>query len=237
MTIAGAQPRCVSGEVRANAITHAEAVSTAEARLVVFPELSLTGYELDATPVALDDPALRPLIAACTAADAIALVGAPIDEGGRRSIATLQVDANGARVAYRKSHLGGDEPAHFAPGDGPTALNIDGWRVGVGICKDTGVDAHIDGVARLGIDVYVAGLVHRPEELDEQDARGQRIARTSDATVVFASFAGATGGGFDRTAGTSTAWAPDGTQLARASAEPGDLVLISLASNGTGSEP
>ncbi len=36
------------------------------------------------------------------------------------------------------------------------------------------------------------------------------------------------GGGFDRTAGTSAAWMPDGTQLVRAGADPDDLVRFSI---------
>lgn len=63
----------------------------AGARVVVFPELSLTGYELDAHAVAVDDIALAPLVEACAATDALALVGAPVqDENGRAFIATLR---------------------------------------------------------------------------------------------------------------------------------------------------
>ena len=70
------------------------------------------------------------------------------------------------------------------------------------------MDEHIEGVADLGVDLYVAGLVHHAEELAEQDRRGRLIALRCATPVVFASFAGPTGGGFDRTAGTSAAWTP-----------------------------
>ncbi len=228
VTVAAVQTRCVARDVRVNALVHADAVLAAAARLVVFPELSLTGYELDAPAVSTDDPELAPIVAACAVTHAVALVGAPVEHDGRAYIAALRVDRSGVRVAYRKTHLGGDEPRRFSPGDGPTALDIDGRRVGIGICKDTGMAEHVGGVAALGVDVYVAGLVHRPEELAEQDARGRRIARQCGAPVVFASFAGPTGGVFKDTAGTSTAWAPDGTQIARASANPGDLIRVRI---------
>jgi predicted amidohydrolase len=100
-------------------------------------------------------------------------------------------------------------------------VTVDGWRVGLGICKDTGVAAHTDGTAALGVDVYVAGLVHAPDELAEQDARGLRIAAACDAYVAFASAAGPAGGGYDATAGTSTIWSPAGDVLARATGAPG----------------
>ena len=158
--------------------------------------MSLTGYELEADPVVVTDPALSPIVEACRAGESVALVGAPIEEAGSHFIAALRVDGSGVTVAYRKSHLGGDELTRFSAGDGPTVMHLDGWRLGIAICKDTGVAEHTAGTAELGVDLYVAGLVHTPEELEEQDARGLRIAAECRSHVVFASFAGPTGGGY-----------------------------------------
>jgi predicted amidohydrolase len=229
LTVAAAQPACVAGDVPANAGAHADAIRAARARLVVFPELSLTGYELDAPPV--DAAALAPIVEACAAAGTVALVGAPVADP-RLHIAMLRVDGAGVRVAYRKGWLGGAEPARFAAGDGPVVLAVDGWRVGLGICKDTGVFQHVAGIAALDVDLYAAGLVHRPEELPEQEARGVVIARACRAHVVFASFAGATGDVFTETAGCSAIWSPDGRAVARAGAEPGGLVRATLTRPG-----
>jgi predicted amidohydrolase len=228
LSVAAAQPEIRALDVAGNARVHADAIRAAAARVVVFPELSLTGYELDAAAVRPDDPALQPIVDACAATGSVALVGAPIEEDGRRFIATLRVDGDGVSVAYRKSHLGGDELDRFQSGDGPTVVDVDGWRVGLAICKDTGVTEHTAGTAALEIDVYAAGLVHLPEELEEQDARGERIAAACGSYVVFASFAGPTGFGYDATAGVSTIWAPDGTVVARAGAAPGEIAGAEL---------
>ena len=142
LTIAVAQPQVVAGDVRANARIHADVVRAAGARVVVFPELSLTGYKLDAAPVSADDPRLGPIVSACAEVAAIALVGAPVvGDNGRRHIAILRIDGEGATVAYRKMWLGGAEPEHFAPGTMPAVLEIDGWRLGLAICRDTGIAA------------------------------------------------------------------------------------------------
>jgi predicted amidohydrolase len=229
LTIAAAQPASTPRDLGANALEHAKAIRAAEARLVVFPELSLTGYELDAAAVPPSHEALAVIRQACVEIDSIALVGAPVEgPDGKVHIGTLTVRATGTEVAYRKSYLGGDEPKRFSPGDGPMALHVDGWRVGLGICRDTGVDQHISEAAALDLDLYVAGLVHLPEELNVQEERGVRIARACDAYVAFASFAGPTGGGYDRTAGVSSIWAPDGSPIARAGVEPGGLARASL---------
>jgi predicted amidohydrolase len=215
-------------DVAANARAHAEAIHEAKARVVVFPELSLTGYELDAEPVSPADGALAPIVDACAATGALALAGAPVEDEGRRFIAVLGIDGTGAGIAYRKSHLGGDELDRFSPGDGPAVITVDGWRLGMGICKDTGVPEHTAATAELGIDVYVAGLVHAPAELEEQDARGRHIAAACRAYVAFASFAGPTGGGYEATAGESTIWSPDGSVVARASDAPGAIARAEL---------
>jgi hypothetical protein len=44
LIVAVAQPPCSGYDVAANALAHARAVRAAEARVVVFPEMSLTGY-------------------------------------------------------------------------------------------------------------------------------------------------------------------------------------------------
>lgn len=224
-----AQPACAAYDVAANVAAHARVVGAARARVVVFPELSLTGYELDADAVGLDDVALEPLVDACAATGALALVGAPIeDDDGRAFIATLRVDGAGVRVAYRKTWVGDREAARFSRGDGPRVLEVDGWRLGLGICRDTGAAQHTVGTAALGVDAYVAGLAHRPEELPEQEARAVVIARTCRAYVAFASFAGPTGDVFTETAGCSAIWSADGLAIARSGSEVGNMTTATL---------
>ncbi|MFI7518512.1 carbon-nitrogen hydrolase family protein [Micromonospora globbae] len=229
LPVAVAQPLCVPYDVAANARAHAAAIRAADARVVVFPELSLTGYELDAPVVATDDERLAPVVAVCADTGALALVGAPVaGAGDRRHIGVLAVDGAAARVAYRKMWLGGAEPAHFAPGPEPAVVEVDGWRLGLAVCKDTGVPRHAADTAALGIDAYVAGAVDRPEEAGVQDERARRIAADHGVWVGIASFAGATGGGYARTAGRSRIWSPQGRVVVAAGPEPGAVARAVL---------
>lgn len=230
LSIAAVQPACTGGNLMLNAGAHAEAIRAAQARVVVFPELSLSGYQLDAAHVAADDGILAPIIEACAETGAVALVGAPVaDAHGREYIATLQVDGSGAQVVYRKTWLAEVEARRFSAGDGPTVLEIDGWRLGLAICKDTGAAQHTVGTAALEVDAYLAGLVHQPQELPEQEARAVVIARTCRAYVVFAGFAGPTGDVFAETAGGSAIWSPDGAAITRAGAGVGEVARAVLA--------
>ncbi|GGQ33328.1 hydrolase [Streptomyces griseomycini] len=219
LSIAVAQPRCTAFDVKSNAVAHGEAVRAADARVVVFPEMSLTGYELDAAPVLPDDERLAPLVAACAEAGTLALVGAPVP--GPR-IGMLAVDGEGARVAYGKVYLHGSEADRFVPGE-PAAIEVDGWRLGLAVCRDTGIPEHAARTAALGIDGYVAGVVHADHEAEVHGERARRVAADHGVWVATAAFAGPTGGGFDHTSGRSGIWSADGELVAEASAAPDEI--------------
>jgi predicted amidohydrolase len=231
LALAVVQPGCAPYDVGANALTHAEAVREARARIVVFPELSLTGYELDSPPVHPADPRLRPLLEACRETGSLALVGAPVlAESGGLHIAMLAIDALGARVAYTKMWLGGSEPERFSPGTGPAVLEVDGWRLGLAICRDTGVPSHAAETAALGVDAYVAGVLESADDAGVLAARARRVTADHGVWVALASFAGSTGGGYERAAGHSSVWSPDGTAIAEAGPEVGRIARADLGS-------
>ncbi|MBP8532551.1 carbon-nitrogen hydrolase family protein [Streptomyces sp. MK37H] len=226
LSIAVAQPRCAAHDVAANAVAHAEAVRAADARVVVFPEMSLTGYELDATPVAPDDDRLAPIVAACAATGTLALVGAPV--AGPR-IGILALDGDGARVVYGKVHLHRSEAIHFVPGEQSAVIDVDEWRLGLAVCRDTGFPEHAAKTAALGIDGYVAGVVHAEHEAGLHGERARRAAADHGVWVATAAFAGPTGGGFDRTSGRSGIWSADGELLAETSAAPDEIARAVFA--------
>jgi predicted amidohydrolase len=217
LSVAAAQPPCLPLDVEANVAAHAAAVRAAGARLVVFPELSLTGYALEAPAIAPGDPRLAPLSQACAETGTTALVGAPVED---RYIGVLAVDGAGARIVYRKMCLGGDEPRHFSRGSAPAALELDGTRLGLAVCKDTGSPEHAAATAALGIDAYVAGIVHRAGEGDLHEQRARRIARDHGVWVVIASAADEVG--------RSGIWAPGGDLVAQAGPEPGGLARAEI---------
>jgi predicted amidohydrolase len=229
LSVAVAQPLCVPYDVAANAATHAAAIRAAAARVVVFPELSLTGYELDAPAVTPRDPRLEPIVEACADTGALALAGAPVPgEEGRPHIAMLAVDGAGAAVVYRKMWLGRAEARRFSAGAKPAVLAADDWRLGLAICKDTSVPQHASDTAALGMDVYLAGTVEHENEAAGQAERARQVATAHQVWVAVASFAGSAGSGYSRAAGRSGIWAPDGAVTAQAGPEPGAIAAATL---------
>src|SRR5260370_41092886 len=116
LRVAVAQPLCVPYDVTQNAVAHAAAVRAAAARVVVFPELSLTGYELGAPALTAGDPRLCPLSEACAETGSVALAGAPVPgEAGRPHIPGLAVDGAGVSGAYCKPGARGARGARSRP--------------------------------------------------------------------------------------------------------------------------
>jgi predicted amidohydrolase len=230
LTIAVVQPRCVAHDVGANALAHAAAIQAADARVVVFPELSLTGYEMQAAALRPDDPRLTPIVDACAQTGSVALVGLPLaGDGDQAFIAVLAVDGLGASPAYRKVWLASEEAKRFAPGPGPAVLTVDGWRLGLAICRDTGIPAHAADTAALGIDGYVAGTLLAQAEVAVLGERARRVGAEHGAWVAVASFAGPTGEGYDHSAGCSGIWSADGAVLAQAGVEPGEIARATIS--------
>jgi predicted amidohydrolase len=135
----------------------------------------------------------------------------------------LRVDGAGISVAYDKMWLGGPEAEHFSPGRRPAVIDVDGCRLGLAICKDTGVSTHASVVASRGIDVYVAGVCETEDDRDVQPQRARRVIADLGVWVAVAGFAGPTGGGFDSTAGRSSIWRPDGRLAASLDSRPGQV--------------
>lgn len=234
LTVAAAQPELRPGDLAFNAAAHAAAIRAAGARLVVFPELSLTSYALAAPAVALDDPALAVINEACAETGSVALAGAPIREDGAEYIAMIRFDASATATVYRKIHPDEDEARRFAAASSPAVMVLDGWRLGLAICRDTMMFEHAADTAEHarasgpgGVDAYVAGSLFTPSGLPKRDKRMPQLATGYGMWVVQSCFAGP-GSDYPETVGASAVWAPDGSVAARADDRPGRIVKAQL---------
>ncbi|MEV0404535.1 carbon-nitrogen hydrolase family protein [Actinoallomurus sp. NPDC050550] len=235
LTVALAQISPERGNVTANATSAAALIGTAAAagaRLLVFPELSLVGYDLVlfADPSAWiteDDPRLD--VARKAAAEngvTAVLGGAYRDADGTGSIASLAMRPDGNVHVYRKHYLHGRERDLFQPGRTSSVLDVDGWHVALAICYDAAVPGHAEAAARQGAEIYAASALYTLREARRLDVHFAARAMDNRMFAVVANFAG-TGPGWE-SCGGSGVWHPDGTRLTQAGASPG-LVTASLA--------
>lgn len=237
MRIAVAQLTSIPGDVEANVAAHAELIGQAAAQaaaVVVFPELSLTGYELAAierdprTTLAPADPRLQPLIDACRDDDLIAVVGAPVDQDWARLLAAIVLDGDGVREIYGKQHVHSTESHLFTPGDRQVILEVGGYRLALAVCADSGQPDHAAACEAAGADAYLVGAFHIDDE--DQVAAERMAARARDCGlwVALAEHAGNTGTGSGEACGGSGFWAPGGELVSRLGRETPAIAVAEI---------
>ncbi|MDP9828512.1 carbon-nitrogen hydrolase family protein [Kineosporia succinea] len=217
MNVAVVQSVPDNGDLDANLQRTRELVEQAVARgadLVLFPELSLTGYDL---AIATDermwfrpgDARLAPIRRA--AGSSVVAVGAFVHDGPRRLIAQLLLRADAPDLLAPKTHLHGAESDVAEPGDGPLITRIAGHDVAFAICYDTAFPAHAEAAATAGAEIYVTSVLFTEGE----DLPGRMASRAVDHGLftVAANLGGHQLG--QRSAGDSGIWAPDGSCVAR----------------------
>ena len=189
------------GAVAANAAKVASLVAQARsggADLVVFPELTLSGYSPE-------DLLLRPsFLAACDSAlDALAaqthgiaaLVGHPHSEGEVYNAASLlregQIEATAHKQALPNYGVF-DDKRYFRPGHASATTMIDGVRVGILICEDVWRSEPVAQAAAAGAELIVVINASPWDERkqDEREAVLQARARESGCAIVYLNMVG-----------------------------------------------
>lgn len=226
LTIAAAQADSVSGDVTGNAKTAADLVrsgAAAGARVVVLPELFLPGYDMAALAAERDgdvgevdeDPRLDPMRSACRETETVAVVGASVRSGSRRTIGVLVVDADGGvRHAYDKQHLLSTEREIFEPGRDRAVVTVDGWPLGLAVCYDGCFPEHARAYADDGALVYVVPAAYVVGSEHRRDVYYAARALDNGCYVVFADLTGPCGA--ESFSGGSAIYDPEGQPVVRA---------------------
>ncbi|RBY89044.1 carbon-nitrogen hydrolase [Blastococcus sp. TBT05-19] len=196
--------------------------AAAGARLLVTPEMSLTGYAIGADRVAeLAEPEHGPLtdrVAAIAAEHGLAIAaGLPVRGAAGIANTVVVIDRDGTRLAsYAKAHLYGDvDHDAFVPGDvGVVQFELDGLVVGVLICYDVEFPEAVRAHALAGTELLVV-----PTGLMDPYGHVGTVLVSARAyeSQLFVAYANRTGSeGEFVYCGASCVIAPDGTELARA---------------------
>ncbi|MBB1259594.1 carbon-nitrogen hydrolase family protein [Streptomyces alkaliterrae] len=204
----------------------------AGARLLVTPELSLTGYALGPATAELAEEAEGPAAEAVgeiAARHDLAIVyGYPERDGEAVYNSARLIDPAGKPLAnYRKTHLFGTfENTAFTPGDEPVVqAELDGVRLGLLVCYDVEFPETVRAHALAGTELLlVPTALMRPYEFVPRTL----IPTRAWESQLYVAYANRQGAEDDLTfAGLSCLAAPDGTVRARAGTGE-DLVLADV---------
>ena len=164
MKIGVAQTRPVKGDIHANIARHKQLIALAvelEANMLVFPELSITGYEpglAGQLATTQDDERFDDFQLISNGSKVVIGVGAPIQAGTGVMIGMVIFQPNKPRQTYNKQYLHADELPFFVAGDAPLILDEEKDKIALAICYEVFVPAHVIGAAANEATVYLCSV-------------------------------------------------------------------------------
>ena len=217
MKIAIAQTRPVKGDLSSNLKQHTQFVQLAvsnNADAIIFPELSLTGYEPTLAKALATHPNDSRLDALQTLSNAHQItigVGLPIQGNRGLCISLVIFQPHQARCTYSKKYLHPDEEAFFVSGPNFPVLTINHIPVGLAICYELSIPEHAAAAYEHGAQLYVASVAKTLDGVNRASQRLAAIAREYATPVLMANCVGPADD-FE-SAGGSAVWNPEGKQL------------------------
>ncbi|WP_050478304.1 carbon-nitrogen hydrolase family protein [Herbaspirillum rhizosphaerae] len=236
LAIAAAQTLSVTGDMSANIARHGKAIAQAGehgVNLLVFPELSLTGYALHvARSLAIrpDDAMLAPLHLQAQRLGMTVVVGVPLaaEDGGLPHIGAVLLGGSGAPTFYAKQHLYGDENKLFSPGRQSNLCEVAGTRVALAICADVSQPAHVAQAAADEAALYAAGVMVTDKGYASEASMLQGYSARYGIGVLMANHGGPTGDW--QAVGRSAFWA--GGELIVDAPGDGECLVIARRTGG-----
>jgi predicted amidohydrolase len=229
--LAQIEPR--RGDIEQNITLHLQAVKAAvalDADIIIFPELSLTGYE----PTLASGLAIAPgdsrfsLFQTISDAHSITIgIGAPIRTPSGITISQLIFQPAQNPKIYSKQYLHPDEEPFFACGQNDTGLISK--DTALAICYELSVPEHAARAAQNGAAVYLACVAKSAPGVNSACERLSEIARQHSMTVAMVNCTGLNDGMV--CAGQSAAWNNRGDLIGRLDDKREGILLFDTDTN------
>lgn len=196
MRICVAQPRPVKGDVSANISKHVRLIELAIAEntdLIVFQELSITGYEPDLVEnlaMAPDDQRLNVFQELSDTHGLSIGVGIPLKNTSGIQISMVIFHPDQKRQVYAKQFLHVDEEAYFIPGPETTGLLDTIENAALAICYEITIPEHAERANRNCADYYIASVVKSINGVERAIGRLSEIAKRYGMTTLLSNCVG-----------------------------------------------
>jgi predicted amidohydrolase len=200
MILAAAQTVPVKGNVEKNIENHLFLIKQAHKKgvdLIVFPELSLTGYEPElASSLAFseNDPRIKPFFEIARDLNMIILVGAPINLEDKLHIASFIVYPDSKIEIYTKRYLHPGEEKYFHPGKLNPQIGLNGQVASLAICADISNPQHPEDAYNKGASLYLSSVLCSQKGYDYDVNMLRGYAKKYNMLVMMSNFGGDSGG-------------------------------------------
>ena len=235
LTIAAAQSVSERGNVSKNIESHCRLVECAfqnGVQLLIFPELSITGYEPDlAEELAFtsDDKRLTPLKELSKSKNMIIIAGAPVKLDTGLHIGSFILFPDYSSLIYTKHFLHPGEEKYFVPGKLNPVLNFNNETFSIAICADILHPLHSENAFKAGSTFYLAGVFITPEGYRTDTELLKEYAGKYSMTVLMSNY-GSESGNY-QSAGRSMVISDKGNVIAEFDGLGEGLVIIEKENN------
>jgi predicted amidohydrolase len=215
MKICVAQTRPIKGDIQRNIDNHKRVIDLAVssgAEVIIFPELSLTGYEPELSrelATNQDDHRFDDFQEISNARQITIGVGVPTEDNGYICISMVIFQPHKARQIYSKRYLHSDEEAFFVSGQSSTGLIGDNNSIALAICYELSVPEHSFSAFKSGAGIYVASVAKFVNGIDKAITRLSEIAHEYSMTVLMSNCVGKSDGHVN--AGKTSVWNDKGS--------------------------
>lgn len=231
MKLCAVQIAALKGDLPGNLGRHLHCIELAVhqgAELVVFPELSLTGYEPTlARQLALpaESPLLNPLQALCERHAVTVAVGAPLLTAAGVQIGMLVFRPGLPRLGYAKQRLHADELPYFVAGEEQARVFASARHcIAPAICYESMFMEHAEQAKKLDASLYLVSVAKTAKGIKEGFEHYPEVARRLALPVLMANCVGPADTFVG--AGQSAAWDSQGRLLAALDEHNEGLLLL-----------
>jgi predicted amidohydrolase len=230
MKICLAQTNPLKGDIDGNIILHKKLIDRAaayQADFIVFPELSLTGYEptlAQSLAIQPNDERLDVFQKASDDKELVIGVGVPTHSEKGICISMIIFRPGQSRLIYSKKYLHPDEEDFFVHGQNFPVLKVKDKQVGLAICYELSVVEHAQCAVEYGAEIYIASVAKYARNMAATTKRLSAIAKKYAKTVLMTNSVGPSDG--DECAGKTGAWNRQGELIAQLNDDQEGILIV-----------
>jgi predicted amidohydrolase len=196
MKICAAQTIPATGNIQKNIENHKKLINMAisvNADIVIFPELSLTGYEpkLSKELAINENDSMFDDFQKISDSKQITIgVGVPTKNNTGICISMILFQPYKSRQVYSKKYLHPDEEEFFIGGYSSAGLTVNNTGIALAICYELSVPEHSENAFKSGAGIYIASVAKSVTGVEKASNSLSEIAGKYSMTVLMSNCVG-----------------------------------------------
>jgi predicted amidohydrolase len=231
MILASAQTKPKRGDINKNLVDHYRLIKVAAmngANLIVFPEMSITGYEREnafSLAFSPSDSRLDELIKLAEDYNITIIAGAPIKINSDLFIGEFIIQPEKSLMIYTKQFLHpGEEEYYKSSFDHNPIIKMNNKNISLAICADIDNPLHPENASKVDSSVYISSIFFSPDGIPSAHNLLSNYAKKYSMSVLMSNYSGDSWG--QPSGGRSAFWDKNGRLIAEMNDSNSGLLII-----------